>query len=243
MHVKVIVSVDYDTIALNRQQQEGGPAKDKIDYLRTICGVFLDGKAVCEGYARAMQYLLQKCGVECAEVAGYIRKETGERDGAHAWNILKIDGDYYYLDTTWDDSSNTVQTVKTNDLGFDYFCITTDELTRTRDVDLCPTDVPSCTATRGNYYYHNDMVLDTYDLNKIKAIAQTAAKNKSNSFTFKCKTKALFEQAMSQLCSVGQDCYDALKAAAKIDKQILSNTYSYSYDKNIWTITVKFKYK
>ena len=243
VHVKVIASVDYDTIALNRQQQEGGPAKDKIDYLRTICGVFLDGKAVCEGYARAMQYLLQKCGVECAEVAGYIRKETGERDGAHAWNILKIDGDYYYLDTTWDDSSNTVQTVKTNDLGFDYFCITTDELTRTRDVDLYPTDVPSCDATRGNYYYHNDMVLDTYDLNKIKAIAQTAAKNKSNSFTFKCKTKALFEQAMSQLCSVGQDCYDALKAAAKIDKQILSNTYSYSYDKNIWTITVKFKYK
>ena len=243
VHVNVIASVDYDTIALNRQQQEGGPAKDKIDYLRTICGVFLDGKAVCEGYARAMQYLLQKCGIECAEAAGYIRKETGECDGAHAWNILKIDGDYYYLDTTWDDTSNTVQTVKTNDLGFDYFCITTDELTRTRDVDLCPTDVPSCDATRGNYYYHNDMVIDTYDFNKIKLIAQTAAKNKSKSFTFKCKTKALFEQAMAQLCSVGQDCYDALKAAAKIDKQILSNTYSYSYDKNIWTITVKFKYK
>lgn len=119
----------------------------------------------------------------------------------------------------------------------------TSRLTRTRDIDLCPTDVPSCDATRGNYYYHNDMVLDTYDLNKIKLIAQTAAKNKSKSFTFKCKTKALFEQAMAQLCSVGQDCYDALKAAAKIDKQILSNTYSYSYDKNIWTITVKFKYK
>ena len=46
--VKVIASVDYDTIALNKQEQEGGPAKDKIDYLRTICGVFLDGKAVCK---------------------------------------------------------------------------------------------------------------------------------------------------------------------------------------------------
>ena len=243
IHIKVISSVDYDTIALNKQKQEGGPDKDKIDYLRTICGVFLDGKAVCEGYARAMQYLLQKCGIECAEVAGYIRKETGESDGAHAWNILKIDGDYYYLDTTWDDSSNTVQTVKTNDLGFDYFCITTDELTRTRDVDLCPTDVPVCDAIRGNYYYHNDLVLDSYDLNKIKAIAQAAAKNKSKSFTLKCKTKSLYEQTIAQLCSVGQDCCDVLKAAAKVNKNILSDAYVYSYDKNIWTITVKFKFK
>lgn len=243
VHTKIIASVDYDTIALNKQKQEGGPAKDKIDYLRTICGVFLDGKAVCEGYARAVQYLLQKCGVECAEVAGYIRKETGERDGAHAWNILKVDGDYYYLDTTWDDSSNTVQTVKTNDLGFDYFCITTEELTRTRDVDLCPAEIPDCEATRGNYYYHNDFVLDSYDLNKIRAIACAAAKNQSKSFAFKCKTKTLFDQALSNLCADGRDCYDTLKAAAKINKKILSNTYSYTYDKNIWTITVRFKFK
>ncbi len=243
VHVKVISSVDYDTIALNKQEQDGGPATDKIDYLRTICGVFLDGKAVCEGYARAMQYLLQKCGIECAEVAGYIRKETGENDGGHAWNIIKIDGEYYYLDTTWDDSSNTVQTVKTNDLGFDYFCITTEELLRTRDLELCPTDMPTCDATRSNYYYHNDFVLETYDLNKIKMIAQTAAKNNSKSFSFKCKSRSLFDQALSQMCDVGQDCYEVLKAAAKIDRQILSNTYSYLCDKNIWTITVKFKYK
>jgi hypothetical protein len=235
--------VDYDTIALQKQQQEGGPSMDKIDYLRTICGVFLEGKAVCEGYARAMQYLLQKCGVESAEAAGFILKENGERDGGHAWNIVKIDGDYYYMDSTWDDSSNTVQTVKSDDVGFKYFCITTEELTRTRDLSLNPTDMPNCTATRGNYYYHNDLVLDSYDLDKIKIIAQTAAKNNSKSFTFKCTGRSLFEQTMAQLCSEGQDCYETLKAAAKHDKQILTNTYSYSYDKNIFTVTVKFKYK
>lgn len=243
LHVKIISSVDYDTIALNKQKQEGGPADDKIDYLRTICGVFLDGKAVCEGYTRAMQYLLHKCGIECAEAAGYIRKESGESEGAHAWNIVKIDGDYYYLDSTWDDSSNTVQSVKTNELGFDYFCITTDELLRTRNTDLCPTDVPVCHAKRANYYYHNGCVLEAYDLNKLKTIAEAAAANQSKSFTFKCKTKALYDQALAQLCADGQDCNEVLKAAAKINKQILTNTYSYSYDKNIWTITVKFRFK
>ena len=243
LHVKVISSVDYDTIALNKQKQEGGPSDKKIDYLRTICGVFLDGKAVCEGYARAMQYLLQKCGIECAEIAGNIRKETGELDGGHAWNIVKIDGDYYYLDTTWDDSSNTIQTVKSNDLGFNYFCITAEELLRTRNIDLSPTDMPACNATRANYFHHNDYVLDSYDLNKIKAIAQTAARNKSKALTFKCTSKALFEQTLNQLCAAGEDGYEALKAAAKVDKKILTNTYSYSYDQNIWTITIRFKYK
>lgn len=243
LHTKVISSVDYDTIALNKQKEDGGPAKDKIDYLRTICGVFLNGKAVCEGYARAMQYLLQKCGVECAEIVGHIRKETGELGGAHAWNILKADGDYYYLDTTWDDGSNTVQTVKSLNLGFDYFCITTDELKRTRDVDLCPTDIPICNALRCNYFTHNNYDLDTYDLDRIKEIAQIAAKNKGRAFAFKCKSKALFEQAKSQLCSSGQDCYEVLRAAAKYDKQILSTTYSYTYNLNIRTITILFKYK
>ena len=243
LHAKLIASVDYDTIALEKQQQAGGPPQDKIDYLRTICGVFLEGKAVCEGYARAIQYLLQKCGIECAELGGHIRKETGELDGGHAWNIVKIDGDYYHLDATWDDSSNTVQTVKSTDLGFDYFCITTEEVTRTRDVDLCPINVPKCEATRANYFVHNDFVLETYDVGKIKTIARTAAKNKCTSFAIKCKSKAVFEQALAQLCDNGQDCFDALKAAAKEDKKILTDTYAYSYNKQIWTITVRFKYK
>lgn len=243
LHVKVISAVDYDTIALNKEDEKGGPALDKIDPLRSICGVFLDGKAVCEGYARAMQYLLQKCGIECAEVAGYVKREDGDEGGAHAWNIVKIDGDYYYLDTTWDDSSNTIQTVKQLGHGFDYFCITTEELTRTRDLALNPTDLPVCDATRANYYYHNDFVLDTYDLDKIKTIARTAAKSGGKFFTFKCKTRALYDEALSRLCSQGRDCYDALKAASKENKQISPNSYTYSYDQNIWTITVYFKFK
>ena len=243
LHAKVIATVDYDTIALNKQKKEGGPAKDKIDYLRAICGVFLEGKAVCEGYARAMQYLLQKCGIECAEAVGYIKKKKGERGEAHAWNILKIDGDYYYLDATWDDSSNTIQTVKKNDLGFNYFCITTQELTRTREVDLCPTEMPVCSATRGNYFYHNNLVLDSYDPDKIKEIALTAVKNNCKVFEFKCSSKALYDQALQRMCSDGSDCYDILKAVAKIDKNILSNTYGYTYNEDIYTITIKFKYK
>ncbi len=241
LHVKVIASVDYDTIALHRQEQEGGPAIDKIDYLRTICGVLLNGKAVCEGYARTMQYLLQKCGIECAELAGYIHKENGEGGGAHAWNIVKIDGDYYQLDTTWDDSSNTVQTVKSNDFGFDYFCITTEEMKRTRDIDLCPTDVPICSATRANYYNHNDLVINSYDFDKLASLARDAAAAGRKFFTFKCATKALFDQVHDQLYVSQNGLGELLKAASKADKRISAGTYA--RDTNILTMTVRFKYK
>ena len=94
-----------------------------------------------------------------------------------------------------------------------------------------------------NYFHHNDYVLESYDLNKIKAIAQTVTRNKSKAVTFKCTSKALFEQTLNQLCASGEDGYEVIKAAAKVDKKILTNTYSYSYDQNIWTITIRFKYK
>ena len=243
IHAALINSVDYDTIALNRQMQQGGPKQNQIDELRTICGVFLNGKAVCEGYARAMQYLLQKCGVECAEMAGYIQKDNGERGEGHAWNIVKIDGDYYYLDCTWDDSSNTIQTVKNTYLGFNYFCITTEELLRTRDLSMCPTDAPDCSAVRANYYTHNELVLDSYDLGKIKAIAQAAATAKSGSFTFKCASKAVYEEALDRLCASGEDCGEVLKVASRQDKRILTTGYGYIPNQHIRTITVTFRYK
>ncbi|MCD7784341.1 MAG: hypothetical protein LUH18_01950 [Oscillospiraceae bacterium] len=243
IYAKLISSVDYDTIALNKQKQEGGPEKDKIDYLRTIPGVFLNGKAVCEGYARALQYLLQKCGIECAEVAGHIRKESGQDEEAHAWNIAKIDGEYYYLDVTWDDGSDTIQSVKQNYVGFDYFCITTEELLRTRNIDLSPATMPACTSVEANYFYHNDMVLDSYDLSKLKAIAQAAAGSGKSSFTFKCKTKSVYDTAIEKLCASGQDCYEVLKSLTKLNKQILTNSYSYTYNKNIYTVTIRFKFK
>lgn len=243
LHVRMINAVDYDSVGLEEQERKGGPTNDEIDYLRSICGAFLEKSVVCEGYARAMQYLLQKCGIECAEIAGHIRKENGEHDGAHAWNILKVDGDYYYMDTTWDDRSNTVQTVKNNDQGFDYFCITTEELCRTRDVDLCPTDIPECVAVRANYYYHNDLVLDSYDLNKLKTIAKNVAQKKGRSITVKFKSKALYEQALELLCVQDKDGFEVVKAAAKVDKQINTGSYSYTYDQNIRTITLKLKQK
>lgn len=243
LHLKMIGAVDYDTIALNKEEAAGGPAEGKIDYLRTICGVFLEGKAVCGGYARAMQYLLQKCGVESAEALGHIRKSDGSTGEGHGWNLVKLDGDYYYLDTTWDDSSNTVQAVKNTDVSLDYFAFTTDELSRTRDTDMSPAIMPNCTATRCNYYYHNGLVLDAYNAEKVQEWAVAAAQSGKPAFVFKCGSKKVFDTAFNALCVDGADCFKVLKAAAKANKKIDPNGYRCRHDPNMWTITILFKNK
>lgn len=73
----LIEQVDYNPDAENNQN---------------IISVFLNGETVCQGYACATQYLLRLLNIQCAIV-------TGKADGdAHAWNLVRMDGDYYYLE-------------------------------------------------------------------------------------------------------------------------------------------------
>ena len=60
--------------------------------------VIIEGCSVCEGYSLAYEYLLQKAGIDGQVV---ISDEIN-----HEWNMLSIDGKWYYTDCTWDDPSN-----------------------------------------------------------------------------------------------------------------------------------------
>ena len=73
----------------------------------TIYGLLVDGKAVCEGYARSMQLLLSYADMEC-------RLINGEAGGTiHMWNLVKVDGKWYHMDPTWNDEDAVVR--------YDYF--------------------------------------------------------------------------------------------------------------------------
>jgi hypothetical protein len=61
-------------------------------------GVFIDGAAQCEGYAFAFSLLAKKLGIPCITVAG-----TSKDGETHAWNKVYAGGNWYNIDTTWDD--------------------------------------------------------------------------------------------------------------------------------------------
>lgn len=62
-------------------------------------GVFIEEKAVCQGYALAFYRL-------CKELGFNVRYVFSNDKGNHAWNLVYIGDAYYYVDTTWDDDSS-----------------------------------------------------------------------------------------------------------------------------------------
>jgi hypothetical protein len=66
----------------------------------TAYGALKNNQAVCQGYALLTYALLTEAGIDCRYISGDVVKPVG-----HAWNIVKIDGLYYNLDTTWCDEN------------------------------------------------------------------------------------------------------------------------------------------
>lgn len=69
-------------------------ADDKYIY-HSAYGLFYDGNVVCAGYALAYSYLMNMLGIECEYVTS--------NPMSHAWNAIKINGNWYNVDITWDD--------------------------------------------------------------------------------------------------------------------------------------------
>lgn len=235
-HVKLINALDYDTVFLKQEKDD----EEGIDYIRTICGPFLNKAAVCAGYARAFQYLMQKCGIECTMVTGVATNDTGAAE-SHAWNLVKIDNEYYYIDTTWDDSSDTIQEVKKLQIGFSYFCVTTEEILRTRKFKDMPHMPPICTAQKANYYIHNNLMLEKYEEDKLVEFVRRAVESGKTSVTFKCTTKALFDETVRKLFGDESRCLVLVRAANKINAKVKTSSCTHNRDANMLTITVFFK--
>lgn len=75
--------------------------------------------AVCDGYTLAMEYLLQQCGIESAFIGG-MAGSTEQDAAGHAWNIVKIDGVWYELDSTWNDAGSMEDDLTPGTVEYDY---------------------------------------------------------------------------------------------------------------------------
>ena len=124
---------------------------------QNIAGVFAQGRAVCAGYAGAVQYLLERLGVETIYVSG----ETKMSSGGHAWNIVNIDGNYYYVDATNGDQPDFLELNGSVPLS-DYLAPFPGEYSQ-----ICWPDeefvLPVCQAVDYNYYVMNGNCFSGYD--------------------------------------------------------------------------------
>lgn len=89
--------------------------------IRTAYGAVVNGKAVCEGYARAFKAVMDKQNIECVIVVGYFYDDDGQLE-PHAWNNVRLDGKWYLVDCTMNDSASDVNkyTLIGNDSAVEY---------------------------------------------------------------------------------------------------------------------------
>lgn len=157
------LKVFHDYIVLNSTfelKEDGSEA-----YNASIYNAFGSGEAQgniqCAGYAKAVQYLCDKAGIDCMVITG--ENDKGE---SHAWNIIDVDGAWYNFDTTWDDPILTTPNYK--NLRYSYFLVPDKWITnshlRVNQKKMSDGSYitfftpPACTETAQNYFVKNGLV-------------------------------------------------------------------------------------
>lgn len=121
-------------------------------FANTMYGALVAGKTLCGGYACTVSYILNRSGIDTL----YITGET--IDGLHAWNLIKLDGEYYHLDTTWADDDENGRVI------YSYFCLDDEEISLTHKIDSLFV-YPAATGTEYDYYNREGLYFAQYSFN------------------------------------------------------------------------------
>lgn len=152
----------YELLALNTEY-----VKDATDS-QNIISVFIKRQTVCQGYACAVQYLLEQLGVQSVIVSG-----TALGD-AHAWNLIQLDGEYYYMDATWGNNGyQNGQGPEKSFIDYNYMAMTTEEM-QMGHVPDSNMELPECTAVMDNYFIREGTYIEEWDPERMGAILSQA---------------------------------------------------------------------
>jgi hypothetical protein len=120
-----------------------------------VIGVFKNGKAKCDGYANAFNYLAEKAGIETVFTAGFPAVKTDNT--GHAWNKVKIGKSWYVVDITNDDNEDTLGYIL-----YDYFMVSDSEYSLEYiAIDDEYVSEPAAKNSKNSYYEQKKLTADT----------------------------------------------------------------------------------
>ncbi|MDR0949696.1 MAG: hypothetical protein LBM69_09300 [Lachnospiraceae bacterium] len=207
----------YDTLILSTEYDLAAPDN------QNIYSVFVNKRSVCQGYAKATQYLLNELGVESTLVFGQVNQ--GE---SHAWNLVRVNDNYYYVDSTWGDAS--YQTNDASDqprapqINYDYLCVTTQQILTTHILDDM-ISMPECNSLRDNYYVKEGLYFTAYDEEQLFEVFSKAKEEGKTDITIKCddmETYVMMEQSLIEQRGIFNyiDAVDDVISYAQNEKQL-----------------------
>ncbi len=198
---------------------------NKVDYdidsqeNQNILSVFLYQSTVCQGYADAAWYLLDKLGITSTIITGTANGES------HAWNLVYLDGAYYYMDVTWGNSryldGNNDTTKRIN---YAYLAMTTEEISQNH-VITSSFEVPECLSNADNYFVHKGLYFDWFGADSIgnclaqsynSGEAEISLKFSNSDLYNQVRTYFIDENHLSEYCKGLQSVYYLLDENANV---------------------------
>lgn len=184
-------------------------------------GTLILGVGVCESYAKAMKYLLDGVGIESSIVVGESKNQS------HAWNLVKIEEDYYHIDSTWDDP---VTEDNENILQYNYFLINDDEISNTHTWER--EDYPEASGKKYNYFTYNNLTVDSET--ELKEQLKTILFNREAEFLRKINNHEKHYISITKLIE---------DIVYPNQRHIGLDSYSYYMDDNHGIINIRFNYR
>ena len=173
--------------------------KLKKAYSHEIIGPLGQGVGVCEGIAKAVKVLLDALGVWCIIAICGNNPEKGIKY-RHTWNIVKLDGVYYHLDATFDNTLGR----DGSEIRYDYFNLDDQKIFRDHEPLIAP--APACT-NHDHFYYKEKKLSFTKQEEVYKRALQAAKKGKVLTFHWRGGyfTREIFQELLDQIRKAGAE--------------------------------------
>lgn len=182
----------YEYVILHTDYRKDAPDN------QNICSCLLSGESVCQGYAKTVQYLLNRAGINSVLVSG-----TVYGGQAHAFNLVEVERQCYYVDATWGDPSYQSEEKDEGagslpQINYDYLCVPAVMLEKTHTVDTLFA-LPECTSMQANYYVTEGAYFTEYDEEAVEDFFEKAQDAGKTTITFMCSDDAVYDTFVTEL--------------------------------------------
>lgn len=198
---------------------------------QTMTSALIDQQSVCAGYARAYQYLLNQIGIECTYIPGTaIAQSASTSDNlGHAWNMVKINDNYYYCDLTWADceQENYEHTCRA------YFMMTSDEMLACYEPKYSYYELTANYAT--NYFENIGCYIDDEAEEKdiLSNAVQSSLDQQNGVAEIKCANTTIYQDVLDAIANDGlayevlneNNCWSNNSAYNGIDELLVIELY------------------
>ncbi|MCM1329369.1 MAG: hypothetical protein NC253_07990 [Ruminococcus sp.] len=133
------IKLFHDYLVLNCENDTESPYSD------TIYGALVQKKALCEGYSKAFSYLCNLAGIENTIV-------TGITTVPHMWNMVKLGGNWYHVDVTWDNPDDALHEEYPDVILYQYFMVTDSVIENNRIIAQYAAEPPKANGRNENYF-------------------------------------------------------------------------------------------